>query len=81
MKTAEQILDEWLTNYPWQHWSKQNAIKAMNEFAEQQVKLLTTLVVANSLYLCELEHKLDEALDKETRKTLTKWFKNLEKNQ
>ena len=40
METAEQILDKWLTNFPWQYWGKQNAIKAMNEFAEQQVKLL-----------------------------------------
>ena len=49
METAEQILDKWLTNYPWQHWGKQNAIKAMNEFAEQQVKLLAAPAVSESL--------------------------------
>ena len=35
MKTAEEILDKYLANYPWQHWSKENAIKAMEEYRLQ----------------------------------------------
>ena len=36
MKTAEEILDEYLQDYPWQYWSKENAIKAMEAYAAQQ---------------------------------------------
>lgn len=43
--------------------------------AQQQVKNLNIPVVSNSLDLRELERKLDEALGKETRETLTEWLK------
>lgn len=38
MKTPEEILDQYLENYPWQYWAKENAIKAMNEYANQFLK-------------------------------------------
>ena len=43
--------------------------------AEQQAKNCTIPLVSNSLDLRELERKLDEALGKETRETLTEWLK------
>ena len=43
--------------------------------AEQSVKNCTIPLVSNSLDLRELERKLDEALGKETRETLTEWLK------
>ena len=52
---------------------------AYNDYAEwleqKLVKLLTITPVSNSLDLRELERKLDEALGKETRETLTEWLK------
>ena len=52
---------------------------AYNDYAEwleqKLVKLLTIPLVSNSLDLRELERKLDEALGKETRETLTEWLK------
>lgn len=44
-------------------------------YHESEVKKLTIHHVSNSLNLCELERKLDEALGKETRETLTEWIK------
>jgi hypothetical protein len=41
------------------------------DWHENEIKILTK----NSLNLQELEQKLDEALGKETRETLTKWIK------
>lgn len=38
IKTAEEVLDKYLDGYPWQHWSKENAIKAMHEYASQGVE-------------------------------------------
>ena len=38
-------------------------------------KILALFCVSNSLDLRELERKLDEALGKETRETLTEWLK------
>ena len=43
--------------------------------ADKIVKLFTIPDVSNSLDLRELERKLDEALGKETRETLTEWIK------
>ena len=37
--------------------------------------ILALFAVSNSLDLRELERKLDEALGKETRETLTEWIK------
>jgi hypothetical protein len=34
-KTAEEILDKYLGNYPWIYWARENAIKAMEEYAAQ----------------------------------------------
>ena len=50
-------------------------MKAMEEYAQQQVKSCAIPLVSNSLDLRELERKLDEALGKETRETLTEWLK------
>ena len=62
----------------WRHNIKQIKIK-INEYAkeyhESEVKKLNIPVVSNSLDLRELERKLDEALGKETRETLTEWIK------
>jgi len=33
-KTAEEVLDRLLTGFDWPHWSKKNALKAMQEYAE-----------------------------------------------
>lgn len=38
-------------------------------------ELLDLFNINDSLDLCELERKLDETLEKETRETLTKWIK------
>lgn len=43
------------------------------ETAEKRI--LRLFNVSNSLNLRELERKLDEALGKETRETLTEWLK------
>ena len=50
-------------------------LAAMDEYAQQQAKNCTIPLVSNSLDLRELERKLDEALGKETRETLTEWLK------
>ena len=50
-------------------------LAAMDEYAQQQVKNCDIPLVSNSLDLRELERKLDEALGKETRETLTEWIK------
>jgi hypothetical protein len=34
----EEILDRFLNGYPWQHWSKENAMKAMEEYATEMRK-------------------------------------------
>ena len=47
----------------------------IEEYAQQQVKSCAIPLVSNSLDLRELERKLDEALGKETRETLTEWLK------
>lgn len=38
MKTAKEILDKYLENYPWIHGGRENAIKAMNEYAGQFIQ-------------------------------------------
>ena len=42
---------------------------------QEAVKNCAIPLVSNSLDLRELERKLDEALGKETRETLTEWLK------
>jgi prefoldin subunit 5 len=49
-----------------------DALKAENKELNEQLRLHS---VSNSLNLRELERKLDEALGKETRETLTEWLK------
>ena len=44
-------------------------------------KILDLFCVSNSLDLRELERKLDEALGKETRETLTEWLKQQRHNE
>lgn len=46
-----------------------------DEKTQEQVKNCAIPLVSNSLDLRELERKLDEALGKETRETLTEWLK------
>ena len=43
--------------------------------AQEIVKLFAIPDVSNSLDLYELEHKLDDALVKETKETLAEWIK------
>ena len=45
-------------------------------YYEREVKKLIIPDVSKSLDLRELERKLDEALGKETRETLTEWLKH-----
>lgn len=52
-----------------------DAPSAATEIEELFLKLLPIQHVSNSLDLHELERKLDEALGKETRETLTEWLK------
>jgi hypothetical protein len=53
---------------PMSSWhDKQDLLKALEELLQP--------AVSNSLDLRELERKLDEALGKETRETLTEWLK------
>jgi hypothetical protein len=37
---AEKILDKWLSDYPWQLNAKENAMKAMDDYAKQYIKLI-----------------------------------------
>lgn len=50
-------------------------IEAMEKYAEQQVRNSKILTNNSSLNLFELECKLDDALGRETRETLTEWIK------
>ena len=36
MRTKEEILDRYLNGFNWVHWSKDNAQKAMQEYADEQ---------------------------------------------
>ena len=71
--TAKEILYEIKDRYnigtAWQ-LTEHIIIEAMEKYAQQQAKSC-----ANSLDLRELERKLDEALGRETRETLTEWLK------
>ena len=55
MKTPEEILDQYLENYPWIYSGKENAIKAMKLYAElyydSEVKKLNKPAVIKSV--CE----------------------------
>ena len=57
------------TAYPESISVQQALLKVWNECEQEKA------VVSNSLDLRELERKLDEALGKETRETLTEWLK------
>ena len=52
MKTPEEILDQYLENYPWIYSGKENAIKAMKLYAElyydSEVKKLNIPAVSNN---------------------------------
>lgn len=49
-------------------------LKAENS-QQAETQVLSIPVVSNTLDLRELERKLGEALEKETRATLTEWIK------
>lgn len=51
------------------------SLKRGQKMIETDVEKLNIPAVINSLDLRELERKLDEALGKETRETLTEWIK------
>ena len=76
--TAKELLYEIKDRYnigtAWQ-LTEHIIIEAMEKYAQQQVKNCAIPLVGNSLDLRELERKLDEALGKETRETLTEWLK------
>lgn len=46
---AEEILDRHLYDYPWQNWSKKNALKAMQEFATLHAQRIADKMVAENL--------------------------------
>ena len=76
--TAKEILYEIKDRYNIENaWelTEHIIIEAMEKYAQQQAKNCTIPLVSNSLDLRELERKLDEALGKETRETLTEWLK------
>ena len=65
------------TAYPESISVQQALLKVWNE-CEQEKAVKNNAVLSHvgiSLDLCELERKLDEALEKETRETLTEWIK------
>lgn len=65
-KVAEQILDDNLHKYPWQYWSKTNALNAMEKFANVfHHKMIGNLV---------FEDELPEMNDKE----YSEWFSKSE---
>jgi len=76
--TAKEILheikDQHNISTAWQ-LTEHIIIEAMEKYAQQQVENCAMPLVINSLDLRELERKLDEALGRETRKTLTQWVK------
>ena len=66
--TKEEILDRFLSGYPWMYNSKENAIKAMQEYSDQQIaelkeklakaeadkhELLSMLNDLNDYFFCE----------------------------
>ena len=74
-KRIKEIQQE--TAYPDSIGVQQALLKVWNE-CEQEKAVKNNAVlphVGNSLDLRELERKLDEALEKETRETLTEWIK------
>ena len=44
-KGAEEILDRYLRDYPWQHWGRENALKAMTEFATLHARKMAEKMV------------------------------------
>ena len=65
MKTQEEILDQYLENYPWIYSGKENAIKAMKLYAElyydSEVKKLNIPAVVGRSEQLVCEHP-DEAI-------------------
>ena len=65
MKTPEEILDQYLENYPWIYSGKENAIKAMKLYAElyydSEVKKLNIPAVVGRSEQLVCEHP-DEAI-------------------
>jgi hypothetical protein len=46
---AEEILDRLLRDYPWQHWGRENALKAMQEFATLHAQKIADKMVSERL--------------------------------
>jgi Na+/phosphate symporter len=56
--TKEDILDKWLQDFPWLHNSKENALKAMQEYAEQMTAELAENLVNQQLQLKEKDKEI-----------------------
>ena len=46
---AEEILDRLLRDYPWQHWGRENALKAMQDFATLHAQKIADKMVEERL--------------------------------
>lgn len=75
--SAEEVLDKWLCNYPWQYSAKENALKAMEEH-----RSVPAPISGEGLYrFIEIDYKnipKGEVLLLTTSKTILKgdWYKN-----
>ncbi len=63
---AEEILDRHLYDYPWQNWSKKNALRAMYEFATLHAQRIADKMVEEKCKKCRhkgLPNSIQEALN------------------
>ena len=79
--TGNELYEEYCNEYPlmmgyrevsYESWLQRQVIELRENVVNKNCAIP---LVSNSLDLRELERKLDEALGKETRETLTEWLK------
>ena len=79
--TGNELYEEYCNEYPlmmgyrevsYESWLQRQVIELRENVVTKNCNIPR---VSNSLDLRELERKLDEALGKETRETLTEWLK------
>ena len=79
--TGNELYEEYCNEYPlmmgyrevsYESWLQRQVIELRENVVNKNCNIP---LVSNSLDLRELERKLDEALGKETRETLTEWLK------
>lgn len=79
--TGNELYEEYCNEYPlmmgyrevsYESWLQRQVIELRENVVNKNCNIPR---VSNSLDLRELERKLDEALGKETRETLTEWLK------